>query len=94
MDSVREKSNDGVLKSQINGSVESCKMLMQQPQSPMQQMQRQCLQQQRDSSILQQRLQSMSQASDFNVVINISHAPHAAPAQWSGKKLIEELHQQ
>uniref|UniRef100_A0A0D3HKC0 Uncharacterized protein n=1 Tax=Oryza barthii TaxID=65489 RepID=A0A0D3HKC0_9ORYZ len=36
----------------------------------------------------------MSQASDFNVVINISHAPHAAPTQWSGKKLIEELHQQ
>uniref|UniRef100_A0A0E0IBH7 Uncharacterized protein n=1 Tax=Oryza nivara TaxID=4536 RepID=A0A0E0IBH7_ORYNI len=39
----------------------------------------------RDSSILQQRLQSMSQALDFNVVINISHASHAAPTQMSGK---------
>nr|ABA97987.1 retrotransposon protein, putative, Ty3-gypsy subclass [Oryza sativa Japonica Group] len=49
---------------------------------------------QRDSSILQQRMQSMSQASDFNMVVNISHALHAAPTQWSGKKLTEELHQQ
>uniref|UniRef100_A0A0E0RGR0 Uncharacterized protein n=1 Tax=Oryza rufipogon TaxID=4529 RepID=A0A0E0RGR0_ORYRU len=48
----------------------------------------------RDSSILQQRMQSMSQASDFNMVVNISHALHAAPTQWSGKKLTEELHQQ
>uniref|UniRef100_A0A0E0QT70 Uncharacterized protein n=1 Tax=Oryza rufipogon TaxID=4529 RepID=A0A0E0QT70_ORYRU len=39
----------------------------------------------RDSSILQHRLQSMSQALDFNVVINISHASHATPTQMSGK---------
>uniref|UniRef100_A0A0E0A9L3 Uncharacterized protein n=1 Tax=Oryza glumipatula TaxID=40148 RepID=A0A0E0A9L3_9ORYZ len=39
----------------------------------------------RDGSILQQRLQSMSQTSDFNVVVNISHASRAAPTQRSSK---------
>uniref|UniRef100_A0A0D3GGL3 Uncharacterized protein n=1 Tax=Oryza barthii TaxID=65489 RepID=A0A0D3GGL3_9ORYZ len=39
----------------------------------------------RDGSILQQRLQSMSQASDFNLVVNISHASRAAPTQRSSK---------
>uniref|UniRef100_A0A0D3F4Q2 Uncharacterized protein n=1 Tax=Oryza barthii TaxID=65489 RepID=A0A0D3F4Q2_9ORYZ len=38
----------------------------------------------RDDSILQQQLQSMSQASDINVVVNISHASPAAPTQMSG----------
>uniref|UniRef100_A0A0D9YRQ1 Uncharacterized protein n=1 Tax=Oryza glumipatula TaxID=40148 RepID=A0A0D9YRQ1_9ORYZ len=39
----------------------------------------------RDDSILQQQLQSMSQASNINVVVNISHASPAAPTQMSGK---------